>query len=254
MLDIDLICESLPGRTVLWLEQTDSTMLDAARLAEGGCPSGTVVGAEEQTAGQGRHGRSWVSGRGEGLYFSIVLRLPLEPAQQPMVTMALGLAVAEAIAHTSGAAVDLRWPNDVMIGDKKVCGILVQQQHTALICGIGINVNQDSFPAGIAPIAGSLRLATGRRLNREPMAIEVLRAIDRHVEILVKDGPEAILRLFTAASSYVRGRRVVVEQGDRELRGVTAGLDGGGFLILRQDDGSETVILAGGVRPERTEG
>lgn len=250
MLNVDLVCESLQPRTVLWLEQTDSTMLDAARLAAGGCPSGTVVGAEEQTAGQGRHGRSWRSDREDGLYFSTVLRLPLPPAQQPMVTMAVGLAVADAIANTTGVAVDLRWPNDVLLGDRKLCGILVQQHNSALVCGIGININQLSFPEELMPIATSLRMAAGRTLAREPILIEVLRSMDRHLEILVNQGVPAILQLFTAASSYVSGRRVVVEQGDRLLHGTTAGLDANGFLLLRQDDGSQTLILAGGVRPE----
>jgi len=250
MLNVDLVSESLQPRTVLWLEQTDSTMLDAARLAAGGCASGTVVGAEEQTAGQGRHGRSWRSDREDGLYFSTVLRLPLSPAQQPMVTMAVGLAVADAIAITTGVAVDLRWPNDVLIGDRKLCGILVQQHNSALVCGIGINVNQVSFPPELMPLATSLRIAGGRTLAREPILIEVLRSMDRHLEILVNQGIHAILQLFTAASSYVSGRRVVVEQGERLLRGTTAGLDANGFLLLRQDDGSQTLILAGGVRPE----
>ena len=250
MLNIDLVSESLENRTVLWLEQTDSTMLDAARLAEGGCPSGTVVGAEEQTAGQGRHGRSWLSGKEEGLYFSTVLRLPLPPAKQPMVTMAVGLAVAEAIATATHVPVDLRWPNDVLIGDRKLCGILVQQHNNALVCGIGINVNQAAFPEELAPIATSLRIIGGRVLAREPILIEVLRAMDRHLDILVNQGAEAILQLFTAASSYVSGRRVIVEQGNKLLRGTTAGLDSSGFLLLQQDDGVQTVILAGGVRPE----
>jgi BirA family biotin operon repressor/biotin-[acetyl-CoA-carboxylase] ligase len=250
MLNVDLVSENLQSRTVLWLEQTDSTMLDAARLAEGGCPSGTVVGSEEQMAGQGRHGRAWRSDKEAGLYFSTVLRLPLQPAQQPIATMAVGLAVAEAITTTTGVPVDLRWPNDVLIGDRKLCGILVQQHNAALVCGIGINVNQQSFPDELAPIATSLRLIAGREFAREPILIEVLRAMDRHLDILTNQGMEAILQLFTAASSYVSGRRVVVEQGDKLLRGTTAGLDANGFLLLRQDDGTQTVILAGGVRPE----
>lgn len=250
MLNVDLVSETLHPRTVLWLEKTDSTMLDAARLAEGGCPSGTVVGAEEQTAGQGRHGRSWRSDREAGLYFSTVLRLPLAPAQQPMVTMAVGLAVAEALMQATGVTLDLRWPNDVLAGDKKVCGILVQQHNSALVCGIGINVNQANFSEELTPIATSLRIAGGRTLEREPLLIEVLRAMDRHLEILVQQGTNAVLQLFTAASSYVSGRRVLVEQGDKVLRGTTAGLDANGFLLLQQDNGVRTVILAGGVRPE----
>lgn len=248
--DVDGVAERLPNRMVLWLEETDSTMLDAARLAESGFPSGSVVGAELQTAGQGRLGRSWHSEKGNGLYFTVVLRLPLAPDSLPMATMAVGLALGEAISQVSGVAVDLRWPNDILIGEKKVCGILVQQHPHSLACGVGVNVNQSSFPDDIASIATSLRIATGKEISREDLFLQALSAMDRHLEILVNQGKEAILRLFTAASSYVSGRRVVVDQASDQLRGTTAGLDANGFLILRRDDGSRTLILAGGVRPE----
>lgn len=249
-IDVDFVSERLDGRTVLWLEETDSTMNDAARLALMGAPSGTVVGAERQTAGQGRHGRTWHSPAGSGLYASLVLRVPLPPDQLPIVTMAVGVAVADAITRVTGVALDLRWPNDILIADRKLCGILIQHHHDALICGIGINVNQQSFPEDIAPIATSLRIAAGREFDREPILLEVLLSIDRHIDILVHQGKDPILQLFTRASSYVAGRRVVVDQGDQQLRGVTVGLDENGFLLLQQDNGQRTLILAGGVRPE----
>lgn len=248
--DVERIAERLPNRIVLWLEQTDSTMLDAARLAESGLPSGSVVGAELQTAGQGRHGRSWHSEKGNGLYFTVVLRLPLPPDSLPMATMAVGLALGETITQVSGISVDLRWPNDILIGEKKVCGILIQQHPHSLACGIGVNVNHTSFPDDIASIATSLRIAAGKEISREDLFLNALAAIDRHLEILVNQGKDAILRLFTAASSYVAGRRIIVEQPSQQLRGTTAGLDSNGFLILQHDDGSRTLILAGGVRPE----
>lgn len=248
--DADLVSERLPRRMLLWLEETDSTMLDAARLASAGCPSGTVVGAERQTAGQGRLGRSWHSEKESGLYFSVVLRVALPPEQTPVVTLAIGLAVAEAVTEVSGLAVDLRWPNDVMAGDRKICGILIEQHHQALVCGIGLNVNHESFPEPIAATATSLRLATGRAQNRESLLAAILEAIDRHVDLLETQGKSAVLRLFTRASSYAAGRRVLVEQSGAVLRGTTAGLDENGFLLLDEDGGARTVILAGGVRPE----
>lgn len=246
--DTESIQDHLQGRNVLWLEETDSTMRDAARLAEFGCPHGTVVGAEVQTAGQGRLGRTWHSAA-DGLYFSIVLRLDLPPAQMPLVTMTAGLATAEAIRQFSGTPVDLRWPNDGMIGDRKLFGILVQQDGDVLLCGVGINVNQTAFPETITTLATSLRIVTGNEHSREQLLLVVLAAIDEHLEILKQQGPKAILALFTQASSYVSGRRVVVDQGTLEVRGTTAGLDESGFLRLRQDDGTMTTILAGGVRP-----
>jgi BirA family biotin operon repressor/biotin-[acetyl-CoA-carboxylase] ligase len=247
--DPDSIAGQLPGRMILWLEQTDSTMLDAGRLADAGCPSGTVVGADLQTAGQGRQGHSWHSEKDSGLYFSLVLRLPLPAGDLPIVTMALGLAAAETIAQHCGIAVDLRWPNDVLANEKKVCGILVQQARNSLICGVGLNVNQQSFPGDLAPIAISLRIAAGRAFSREALFVDLLSSIDRHTAILVEQGKQAILDLFTQASTYVRGRRVVVDQGGETLHGITDGMDADGFLLLRRDDGSRTLILAGGVRP-----
>lgn len=249
-LDVDQVLERHPQRMVLWLEETDSTMLDAARLAGGGCPSGTVVGAEAQTAGQGRLGRAWFSEKESGLYFSVVLWVSLPPEQVPILTMAVGLAVAEAITQTTGLAVDLRWPNDILIGDRKLCGILLQQHHQAIVCGIGLNVNQGEFPAAIAHTATSLRIAAGRPIDRETLLSAALDAIDRHVDILQQQGKNAVLRLFASASSYVTGRRVVVDQGDQQLRGTTAGLDPNGFLLLDLDNGKRALVLAGGVRPE----
>jgi BirA family transcriptional regulator, biotin operon repressor / biotin---[acetyl-CoA-carboxylase] ligase len=249
-LDVDQIAERMPGRLVMWLENTDSTMLDAARLAEADCPSGSVIGAEQQTAGQGRHGRSWHSEKEAGLYCSIVLRVPLPVERLPIVTMAAGLAAAEAITAVSGIAVDLRWPNDVLIGRRKVCGILIQQHDGALVCGVGINVNQTAFPEELSDIATSLRIASGRVQSREDLLVALLECLERHLEILLSQGVASVLRLFTAASSYVAGRRVTVEQGDTLLHGVTDGLDESGFLYLMQDNGVRTLILAGGVRAE----
>ncbi|MCS6953545.1 MAG: biotin--[acetyl-CoA-carboxylase] ligase [Bryobacterales bacterium] len=249
-LDLERVRAACPERLILWRETTGSTMTEAARLAAEGCPSGTVVGADEQTAGQGRLGRSWHSEKATGLYVSIVLRLPLEPVGLPVLTLALGLAAAEAITRVTGIPCDLRWPNDVLVGGKKCAGILVQLlDQGAVVAGIGINVNQTRFPPELEPIATSLRLATGREYSREPLLIALLAAVDSFVKILLDEGPETILRLFSQASSYVVNRRVAVDQGERTLTGVTEGLDPSGFLILRREDGTRTLIVAGGVRP-----
>jgi BirA family biotin operon repressor/biotin-[acetyl-CoA-carboxylase] ligase len=247
--DVELVRAAFPGRRIVWLDRTTSTMTEAARLVAEGCPSGSVVGAEEQTAGQGRLGRSWHSERGTGVYVSVVLRPPLEAGPPPVLTLALGLATAEAITRTTAAVCDLRWPNDVLVGGRKCAGILVQLLESAVVAGIGINVNQTRFPPELEPLATSLRLATGREHSRETLLIELLATVDSYSRLLIEEGAEAILRLFTQASSYVRDRRVAVEQGDRLLSGVTEGLDPSGFLILRQDDGTRTLIVAGGVRP-----
>ncbi|HYP05685.1 MAG TPA: biotin--[acetyl-CoA-carboxylase] ligase [Bryobacteraceae bacterium] len=226
-----------------------STMQKAAELARSGCPAGTVVVASEQTAGQGRFGRTWHSEPGAGLYMSQVLRLKICPDSLPLVTLALGLATAEAITDVASVAPDLRWPNDVLIQGKKCAGILVQLHDGVLVSGIGINVNHAALPEELAPIATSLRIATGRTHNLEQLLQALIRLVDEHIENLLRNGKDAVLRAFAQASSYVRGRRVVVDQNGVELTGVTDGLDPQGFLLLRQENGQRALIVAGGVRP-----
>jgi len=120
---IDISKTCLDPSLIHWFEQIDSTMHEAARLALLGAPTGTIVGADLQTAGQGRQGHSWHSEKEAGLYVSFILRVPVAVADVPIVTLALGLAAAEAITKTAGVACDLRWPNDILIDGKKVCGI-----------------------------------------------------------------------------------------------------------------------------------
>ena len=225
-------------RTIARFESLPSTMQEAARLAAAGCEAGTAVVAEEQTAGVGRHGHSWHSERGAGLYVSVVLRRPAAP----WITLAMGLAAAEAIENTTGLRADLRWPNDVMLGGRKLAGILVESVPGALIVGVGVNVNQQAFPADIAHLATSLRIESGREHSKVAVLEALLGWVDHYAGM---DGGD-VIREFQERSSYARGRRVVV---DGAGEGVTEGLDEQGFLILRRPDGSRTTILAGGVRP-----
>lgn len=224
-------------------------MHEAAKLAAQGEPHLTAVVADQQTAGMGRHGHSWHSEAGSGLYVSIVLRLPLAPDALPIVTLALGLAAAEAISAVSGLTCDIRWPNDILIGGKKAAGILVQLVDGAAIAGIGINVNHAHFPAELAGEATSLRIAAGREFDREELLSGLLISVGDICEILANGGRAAILKLFSDASSYVTGKRVTVDLGDRVVSGVTAGLNDGGFLLVRKPDGGVETIIAGGVRP-----
>ncbi len=221
------------GRRIIYLEATDSTQRVAA-----GCEPGTVVLADCQLAGQGRQGHTWHSESGSGIYCSLVLH------PSPVLTLALGIATVEAIANATGIQCDLRWPNDLMLDHRKVAGILVQLVDGQAIAGIGINVNHASFPDELNGQAISLRRHAGRILSREDILIALLPAIDS----IVGEDTETILRLFTHASSYAAGRRVTVDQPGGAITGTTAGLDPAGFLIVRKDDGTDTLILAGGVR------
>lgn len=246
--DLPRVREQLPGRRIEWFESIDSTMTAAARLAREGCAAGTVVGAEEQTAGVGRHGHSWHSEPEAGLYVSLVLKPPLGAAALPLVMLALGLATQQAIAQMTNLAADLRWPNDVLLGGRKCAGVLAHLEGGVVIAGIGINVSPTRFPPEIQDLATSLRLE-GAAVSREDLLVALIRAIDDCCRILTTEGAAPILTMFTRASSYAQGRRVRVEQQGATVEGVTCGLDPRGFLRLLDENGKETTILAGGVRP-----
>lgn len=247
--DLGAVRTKLPGRRIEWHDAIGSTMTEASRLAASGAASGTVVGADEQTAGRGRFGRTWHSESGSGLYVSVILRRQFTPVNLPVVTLALGLAVRDAILQAADLVCDLRWPNDVLIESKKCAGILSALEGSAIIAGIGINVNHSRFPVELGGIATSLRLVSGRVHSREQLLLELLPSIDRYCALLERDGREPILEMFSRVSSYVAGRRVCVDQDGSVVRGTTAGLNDSGFLILRGDDGSQNLIVAGGVRP-----
>jgi len=234
---LDRLREAFPGRDIRYYAEIDSTMRAAA-----GLETGAVVLADQQTAGQGRHGHSWHSEAGNGIYCSVVL------APGPFLTLALGLAAQHALVESTGLVCDLRWPNDLMLSGRKVAGILVQLVDSRAIAGIGINVNHTVFPAGIAAEATSLRLAGGRPVAREEILLALLPAIDA----FAAEPGETILRLFAHASSYVAGRQVTVEQPDGTIAGITDGLDPSGYLRVRRDDGTVTLIVAGGVRAAGT--
>jgi BirA family biotin operon repressor/biotin-[acetyl-CoA-carboxylase] ligase len=227
--NVDSVRARLPGRQIDWFESLDSTMIQARRDTQ----PGRIVGAEEQTAGMGRHGRKWISEPGAGLYVSIVLAA--KPA--PVIMLALGLATRYAIA---GGA-DLRWPNDVLLSGKKCAGVLAHLEGDAIIAGIGINVSQTEFPDDLETPATSL-LLEGVTVSREDLLVALAESVDRYTRL----NSDEIVRQFANASSYVFGKRVRVETG---VEGVTCGLDPAGFLRVREDNGTETVILAGGVRP-----
>jgi len=249
-LDVEWVRARLPGRRIDWHASLESTMRDASILAAAGCAAGTAVVAEEQTAGVGRYQRPWHSEPGLGLYVSIVLRPSLEPDALPLITLALGLAAVDAIRTAAGIVCDLRWPNDVLLNDRKCAGILSGLDGDAVIAGIGINVNHETFRPELSGIATSLRIARGGTLqSRERLLAELLPAVDSCVAILHQQGEQAILDMFAEKSSYVRGRRVQVDRGDSVVEGYTAGLTPAGFLIVRDDYGRDNVIIAGGVRP-----
>ncbi len=221
-----------------------------SRAAETPAPEGSVYVAEEQTAGRGRGGHGWHSARSAGIYCSVLLRPQVAPADVLMLSLAAGLAVRQGVEQVTGLRADLRWPNDVLLGGKKFCGILIEMNAEATrvryaVVGMGINVNQETFPPSIA--ATSLRMESGRTWSRVELAAALLKSLDREYRRLPDAAARNEVRLrFEQNSSSARGRRVRVEENGG-YEGVTEGLDERGFLRVRTDAGVRTV-LSGGVR------
>ncbi|MGA7906291.1 MAG: biotin--[acetyl-CoA-carboxylase] ligase, partial [Candidatus Sulfotelmatobacter sp.] len=232
-----------------------STNTAAMNAAAEGAPEGSVFLAEEQTAGRGRGSHSWHSARSAGIYCSVVLRPALPPSEVLVLSLAAGLAVRAAIEQVdSRASVDLKWPNDLLIGGKKFCGILTEMNAEAtrvryIVVGIGINVNQATFPAELAAEATSLRQATGSDWSRVELASALLKSLDREYRDLIEkaDAHASILRRFAEHSSWVKGKDVRIEEHGASFDGTTAGLDERGFLRVRGTEGVQTV-LSGTVR------
>jgi BirA family biotin operon repressor/biotin-[acetyl-CoA-carboxylase] ligase len=236
-----------------------STNTAAMAAAAEGAPEGSVFLAEEQTAGRGRGANSWQSPRSTGIYCSVILRPELSPSEVLVLSLAAGLAVRAAIEQVdSRITTDLKWPNDVLIGGpnggKKVCGILTEMNAEAtrvrfIVVGVGINVNQASFPKDLP--ATSLRLATGSEWSRVDLAAALLKSLDSEYRQLLEDpeARESILRRFTEASSWVRGKAVRIEENGSAFEGTTEGLDPRGFLQVRTTKGIQ-IVLSGTVREQ----
>lgn len=232
-----------------------STNTAAMTAAAVGAPEGSVFLAEEQTAGRGRGANAWHSERSVGIYCSAVLRPALPPSEVLVLSLAAGLAVRAAVQQVDArVAPDLKWPNDLLVNGKKFCGILTEMNSEAtqvryIVVGIGINVNQASFPAELTEKATSLRLATGSEWSRVELTAALLKSLDREYRDLLEkpDARESILRRFSEHSSWVRGKPVRIEDNAISLEGTTEGLDERGFLRLGSAQGVQTV-LSGTVR------
>jgi BirA family biotin operon repressor/biotin-[acetyl-CoA-carboxylase] ligase len=235
-----------------------STNTHAMAEAEAGAGEGLVYFADEQTAGRGRGAHAWASPPGSGLYVSVLLRPRLAPADALWLSLAAGLAVREAVKQVTSLEADLRWPNDLLFGSRKFCGILTEMNAEVtrvrhLVIGIGINVHQQRFPDELRELATSLHIETGRDWPRQELLTSLLQSLEREIAALTSSLPEAqksILDRLENSSSWIRGKQVYVEELDG-YAGVTAGLDARGFLQIRTSEGLRTV-LSGGVREQKT--
>ncbi len=230
-----------------------STNTAAMAGAAEGAAHGSVYVAEEQTAGRGRGANSWQSPRSTGIYCSSILRPALPPSEVLVLSLAAGLAVQAAIRQVdSRVTPDLKWPNDLLIDGKKVCGILTEMNAEAtrvryIVVGIGINVNQASFPKDLP--ATSLRLVTGSEWSRVELVVALLKSLDQEYRKLIEDpgARQSILSRFAENSSWVRGKKIRIEENGAAFEGTTDGLDDRGFLRVQTAQGMQTV-LSGTVR------
>jgi len=233
-----------------------STNVHAMTQGDAGAPDGSVYFADEQTGGRGRGAHSWSSPPGSGVYVSILLRPRLAPADVLWLSLAAGLAAQSAVRSVTSLDTDLRWPNDLLLGKKKFCGILtelhaeVTRVHHAVI-GVGINVHQSVFPEELGRIATSLHIETEREWPRQEILLALLKAVDREVTLLTRstdpqEAARSICERLEAGSTWIRGKRVLLEEGSGPA-GVTEGLDARGFLLVRTAEGLQTVF-SGGVR------
>jgi BirA family biotin operon repressor/biotin-[acetyl-CoA-carboxylase] ligase len=237
---------------------TDSTNTSALEAARAGAPHGSVFFADEQRAGRGRGDHAWHSAAGQGLYVSVLLRPTLKAERMPLLSLATGLAAAEAIQIAAGLKPDLRWPNDLLLGPRKTGGILIEGKTEAadapsaggpfevayVVAGIGINVHQREFPPNLATPATSLDLEAGRAVSRQPLLIALLYALQREVRHLERGHAASLLERLQQSSTWISGRAVEVH-GPQACTGTTAGLDEHGFLRVQTASGLVTVQTGG---------
>ncbi len=232
--------------------RTDSTNRVAMELGYAGEPEGAVILAEEQTAGRGRAGRGWHSERAAGIYVTLLLRPKISPVQAPLLTMMAGLSAQAAIQAQTGLQADLKWPNDLIMNGKKLGGILTEMHAETtlvrfIIVGIGINVNQEKFPRELSGVATSLRAETLKNQSRLELLVRLLREFESDYNRFLREGSSSVTERFTQISSYARGKKVRVTNGNDTYVGVTAGLRPEGLLQVQREDGTLVTVLAGDV-------
>ena len=241
---------------ILRFESLPSTNVEAARRASEGAPEGLCIIAGEQTAGRGRLERQWVSPKGAGLYFSIILRPQFGQNVWPLLTLLAAVAVHDALLDVYELETDIKWPNDLLFDERKLCGILAETVDTrmgrAVVLGIGINLKQGSFPVELEGIATSVESAIGQSDDPELIIEPLVGSLVRYYEMLqLADGPEMIVREWSARSSYGSGKRVRIANGEEILEGISRGLERDGALRVETDDEEIRIVRTGDVTSVR---
>ncbi len=252
------IIAALPEGTIWkevhFLERVGSTNDIALQMARGGAPEGEVVIADAQTKGRGRMGRRWHSPKGVNLYLSFILRPPLPPSHVPLITLMAALALAEATEEVAGLRAEIKWPNDLLLGGKKVAGILTEADAQMdlvnfVVVGVGINVNmrREEMPGELRSVSTSLLLERGEEVDRLTLLLAFLKGFDKWYKTFLRGGREEVLRGWEERSA-VKGRKVEVVFLDEEIRGVAQGLNGDGALLVKTEEGEVRRVVAGDLK------
>ena len=242
--------------TILRFDSLPSTNTEAARQAALGVPEGLCIMAREQTAGRGRRERSWVSPKDAGLYLSVVLRPTLEARLWPLITLAAALAVRDALREACGLEADIKWPNDLLAGGRKLCGILAETvegaRARAVVLGVGVNLKRGSFPPELNDTATCVEEQTGHAPDAERLLEALTHSLSTRYETLHADGgAEEILRDWQQHSTYAHGCRVRVALAEEIFEGTTRGLGPDGALRVETEEGTIRTVTAGDVTAVR---
>ena len=253
-LDIEVGLDTkIIGKSVVSFECIPSTIDEAASMARDGAREGTVVAAESQSGARGRLGRKWSSPGGVGVWTSIILRPSIPPRDAPKLTLLAAVSIATALRDQYSIEAEIKWPNDVLAGGKKICGALTellaeQDAVKYLITSFGLNVNQtrSKFPPEVRDIATSMRMESGRKFDRPEVFRRVLREFDRRYVGFTERGGDEILDEWRALSGTL-GKRVTVQLGKERIEGVAKDIDDDGSLLLDTGDGTLRSIAYGDV-------
>ncbi len=247
-----LLSTKWAGCGVLCFRETDSTNNYAKRLGDEGAPHGTLVAAEKQTAGRGRRGRRWESPPGSSIYMSILLRPDIRPSQASMLTLVMAQSVAEAVREETGQEALIKWPNDIILNQKKICGILTEMSTEIewinyVVIGVGINVNTEGFPEDLADTATSLYLEGKKKIQRSRLLAGVAERFENNYESFLKCGDLSFMQESYNQLLVNRDREVRIMEPGHEYNGRAAGINEKGELLVCTEDGQIKNIYAGEV-------
>ncbi|MDL2295464.1 biotin--[acetyl-CoA-carboxylase] ligase [Lachnospiraceae bacterium OttesenSCG-928-E19] len=240
------------GSSIAYFEEIDSTNSYAKKLGEQGSSHGTLVIAERQDSGKGRRGRTWESPAGGNIYMTILLRPEIEPGKAPMLTLVMAHSVAVAIRRQIGLEAQIKWPNDIIVGKKKVCGILTEMSAEIdyinhVIIGVGINTNIENIPEGLLEKATSLAREAGKQIERDALAAEIMNQFERDYEWFMETCDLSQISKEYNEMLVNAGKEVRIHENNAEYQALALGINNNGELVIEKEDGSKAEIFAGEV-------